>query len=257
MRRDPLRLGLLLALPVAAAAPLVLAPQEGVEREASGELVLDRFVQYGGRPLHIRFETETRQLVIVGEADRPFVHQENEGFDALWWTTLADLREAPEIEYLVREQARRIVEDPERDVDQLPERFRTDPDLALVPVRIGTEVTGRVNANEGEVDPKDPAHYRALTTTSTLEPYLLVNAEGRLDLVIPAANFEGLFFEGEMEGEVREGDRFGGLRLDLVFHGILDLVPPTSMQWMGDVALDSLPLRHHEPEEGILGFTTR
>jgi|GEM_PF-4974710 len=255
MRLDPLRLVVLVTVP-AVAAPLLLAPQDELSPPPPpGELVLDRFVQYEGRPVHIRFETDARQLVIVGEADRPFVFQPNEGHDALWWTTLADLREAPEIEYLVREQARRIVEDPDRDVPQLPESFRRDEDLALVPVRVGTEVKGRVNANAGEIDPKDPAHYRALTTTATLEPYLLVSAEGRLDLVIPATSFEGLFFEGEMEGDGE--DRFGGLRLDLVFHGILDLVPPASMQWMGDIALDSLPLREHEPEEGILDFRTR
>lgn len=258
------RLAALVALPFAAVLHVALAPAQEAAVPAtvaagatSGDLVLDRYVQYEGRPVHIRFEAQAKQLVVVGEADRPFVYQANEGHDALWWTTLADLREAPEIEYLLREEARRRAIDPDKDVLDLPRDFRANENLALVPVRMGTQVSGRINANVGETDPNDPAHYRALTSTSPLRPYLLVNGEGRLDLVIPATCFEGLFFEGEMEGQGADAARFGGLRLDLVFHGILAEVPPESMQWLAPIAYDSLPLRHFEPEPSILDFRTR
>lgn len=260
------RSALVLALPLAAVLPFALAPKaqdspaaalaRPLPPPALGQLVFDRYVQYDGQPVHVHFDSATKQIAIVGAADRPFVYQHNEGHDALWWTTLADLRGAPEIEYLLREEGRRRATDEERDVTDLPREYRANEELALVAVELGTAVTGRVNANSGEIDPHDPAHYRALTSTSALRPYLLVNAQGRLDLVIPATCFEGLFYDGEMRGEEDEA-RFAGLRLDLVFHGELAEVPPASLLWLGPIGADSLPMRHFEPDPQILDFRTR
>jgi hypothetical protein len=186
----------------------------------------------------------------VGEAERPFVYREVDEATALWWTTLGSLRDAPELEFLVHEQGRRAAQDPDRDVLDLPDDYRELMSLALVAAELGSEVTARVNANAGDLDPQDPAHFRQLHTVSTLRPYLLLNEEGRLDLVIPATSTEGLWFDGEALGDGSE-QRLGGLRLDLCFTARLDLVPDASLEWIETAFEGSTPYRPFVPEPTI------
>jgi hypothetical protein len=213
-------------------------------------LVIDRFIQQEGRAAHVRFSFDDKELVIVGEAERPFVYREVDEATALWWTTLGSLRDAPELEFLVHEQGRRAAQDPDRDVLDLPDDYRELMSLALVAAELGSEVTARVNANAGDLDPQDPAHFRQLHTVSTLRPYLLLNEEGRLDLVIPATSTEGLWFDGEALGDGSE-QRLGGLRLDLCFTARLDLVPDASLEWIETAFEGSTPYRPFVPEPTI------
>ncbi|MEZ5980313.1 MAG: hypothetical protein R3F34_19170 [Planctomycetota bacterium] len=226
-----------LALLLAAAPRVLLGGQEGSPAGADGAAAasvrVERTIDHLGRPARLSFDVATRELVVVGEAHRPLVFGKRDGEEGVWFTTIGDLRAAPDLDYVLREQGRRAFDLTDRRDPELPAGYYGSEDFALVPVHFGPRAVVRVNANPGDTDIDDPAHYRTIDAAD-LRAYLLVTDEHRLDLVIPEKAFDGRIFPGEMLGD-GSPERSHGVRADLVLSGVLDLLPPRSLEWLGPI----------------------
>jgi hypothetical protein len=207
--------------------------------------VVRRFTEHAARPAQLEFDVATRTLTVVGEARRPFA------FDAqtdpqrpVWWTTIGPLDGAPELRYLILEEGRRALDDPKRELTGLPERYTNDESFAVLPIRFGREAAGYVNTNAGNLDVRDPSHFRRLSSIDGQTAFLLVGTSGNLDLLIPHDSIEGKFFNGEAEGDGSDV-RLGGLQIDLVFEAVLGRLPGTSLRLLGDVNNESQPIERY------------
>lgn len=214
-------------------------------QEGGVPTVIQRFTEHSARPAQLEFEVATRTLTVVGEARRPFA------FDAVtdpkrpvWWTTIGPLDAAPELRYLILEEGRRALDDPDREPTGLPERYTTSESIAVLPIRFGREVAGYVNTNAGDLDVRDPSHFRRLSSIDGQTAYLLVGVSGNLDVLIPHDTIEGKFFSGEGEGDGSD-ERLGGLQIDLVFESVLSRLPSTSLRLLGDVNSESQPIERY------------
>jgi hypothetical protein len=229
------------------ASSVVGAWSLGRQEEAAAPTVLRRFVEHEARPAQLEFEVATRTLTVVGEARRPFAFDgATDPKRPVWWTTIGPLDAAPELRYLILEEGRRALDDTNREPTGLPERYLSEL-FAVVPITFGKEVAGYVNTNAGDLDVKDPSHFRRLTSLTGQTAFLLVGLSGNLDVVIPHDTIEGKFFSGEAEGDGTD-QRLGGLQIDLVFEAVLGRLPGSSLRLLGDVNEESLPIERYERE---------
>lgn len=244
------RLVLAAALAVPTLAAFAALPnQDGPGRTAVvAPPVLQRFVEHAGRPAQLQFDSAQRTLTVVGEARRPFAYDDTTDPDRpLWWTTIGPLDLAPELRFLIHEEWRRALDEGDLEPTGLPQRYDDDPNFAVLPVAFGGEVTGYVNTNPGDLDERDPTHFRRLPSIEGLSAYVVVGTSGNLDLVVPHDAIAARLYAGEGEGD-GSAQRLGGLQIDLVFDVALARVPVSSLLWLGPIDRTSAPIERYRLE---------